>query len=658
MCGIVGIISASPLNALNHAQLQRMNGALIHRGPDGSGLYQGPHVGLAMRRLSIIDLSHGWQPLYNEDKSLALIANGEIYNFVELRTELQQRGHSFRTGSDCEVILHLYEEYGEDCVHRLRGMFAFALWDERRKELFLARDRMGEKPLYLYEKDGLLYFASELKALLRSGVINFELDPSAIYQYFHYQYVPEPLTPIRGVRKLAAAHRLTLSIRPWSLKEQAYWRMEDAPALEGNPADVIRAELERVSKLIVRSDVPVGVALSGGLDSGVMAALAAKAYPGQLTAFTVGYEGRPRYDERREARAMADHLSIPLQEVEIRTADMVQAFPDLVFQADDPIADIASYGYYAVMKAARERGVPVMLMGQGGDELFWGYPWVTQALHQSIRKAGWQDNGRPHLMDYINLTLPPMGSRRGLFDWFLSGAGARSSYQQYCRDRRNPSTRIVFNQQSPLFRSISDSVPVMLTEKFSDSIYESELWKSFTFPHPWPRLDVLFTKLICETYLIENGMAQGDRLSMASSVEVRLPFIDYRFVETVIGLRKACPDHTLPQKAWLKSAVKDLMPDWIMKRPKRGFQPPSSQWIQGVRARYGRALDDGLLVQSGILKPDIARSMSHGSPRGGPMAMLAYSALTLEYWCAAHIGHMPEPEAACSTRHSESVQPC
>src|SRR5215510_5823377 len=250
MCGIAGVISATPLSPLHHEQLLRMNGALIHRGPDGSGLYQGAHVGLAMRRLSIIDLSNGWQPLHNEDKSLALIANGEIYNFVELRAELQRRGHSFRTGSDCEVILHLYEEHGEDCVHDLRGMFAFALWDERRGDLFLARDRMGEKPLYLYEKDGLLYFASELKALLRTGVIDFQLDPSAVYQYFHYQYVPEPLTPIKGVRKLAAAHLLVVDIASWSIEEKCYWRMDEAPPLEGDPVRLIREQLETVSEIV------------------------------------------------------------------------------------------------------------------------------------------------------------------------------------------------------------------------------------------------------------------------------------------------------------------------------------------------------------------------------------------------------------------------
>jgi asparagine synthase (glutamine-hydrolysing) len=374
MCGIAGVIGAEPLNATHQERALRMSDRLIHRGPDGAGIFLRPHAILAMRRLSIIDLSTGWQPLYNEDKSLALIANGEIYNFVELRRRLQSDGHRFMSGSDAEVILHLYEEYGENCVHHLRGMFAFALWDESRQCLFLARDRMGEKPLYLYEKNGLLYFASELKALLGTGAVEFCLNPSAIYQYFHFQYVPEPMTPIKGIRKLAAATRMTIRPRPWSVTESVYWRMEDAQPLDSEPVSTIRAELERVSELIVRSDVPVGVALSGGLDSGATAALAARAYPGRLTAFTVGYEGRPRYDERRKAKAIADHLSIPLHEVEITTADMVSAFPSLVFRADDPIADIAGYGYDAVMQIARKHNIPVMLGGQGGDELFWGYP--------------------------------------------------------------------------------------------------------------------------------------------------------------------------------------------------------------------------------------------------------------------------------------------
>jgi asparagine synthase (glutamine-hydrolysing) len=644
VCGIAGIISAQPLSIDQHEQVVRMNEALVHRGPDGTGTYFGSHATLAMRRLSIIDLTGGWQPLYNEDKSLALIANGEIYNFIELRARLESRGHRFRSNSDVEVVVHLYEEYGERCVEHLRGMFAFALWDERRKCLFLARDRMGEKPLYLYEQDQVLYFASELKALLRTGVIDFQLDPSAVYQYFHFQYVPEPMTLIKGIRKLPAGTTLTISPHPWSLTGSMYWQMEDAPQLNVEPVSAIRAELERVSELIVRSDVPVGVALSGGLDSGALAALAARAYPGRLTAFTVGYEGRPRYDERLEAKAMADYLEIPLHEVEIKTEDMVAAFPSLVFRTDDPIADIASYGYDAVMNAARAHDVPVMLAGQGGDELFWGYPWMTEALSQTIRKARWQSEGRPELTQYIGLKLPSTKSRWDLVDWCWSGAGLRSSYRQFLRDRQNPKDRIVFFEHSPWFRVVRDAIPSILTDRFRNSIYEMELWKPFAFPHPWPSPDILFTRLICDTYLLGNGIAQGDRLSMASSVELRLPLVDYRLVETVIGLRKAHPDHALPPKAWFKQAVKDLVPDWLLHRPKRGFQPPGREWMQGVKARYGHTLEDGLLVQHSILRPEVARAMLTQSP-GDPLALLTFTALVLEYWCAAHLGQLTESES-------------
>ncbi|MBU6482454.1 MAG: asparagine synthase (glutamine-hydrolyzing), partial [Nitrospirae bacterium] len=354
MCGIAGIISKEPLQREHADQVARMSKAMLHRGPDGAGEFSSRHVALAHRRLSIIDLSHGQQPLYNEDSSLVLIANGEIYNFIELRSQLQERGHCFKTGSDCEVILHLYEEQGGDCVQQLRGMFAFALWDTQRQRLLLARDRMGEKPLYLCEQGGRLHFASELKALLRTGIIPFQLDPHAIDCYFHYQYVPEPMTPIKGVRKLPPATVMTIGINPWHVEERCYWHMEDAPPLEGDPAKLIRAELETISELIIRSDVPVGIALSGGLDSSAIAALAAKKYPGSMHAFSVGYSGRPFYDERAAAKALADHLSMPFHEIEISTGDMVDGFSELIGWRDDPIADISGYRYYAVMRAARE----------------------------------------------------------------------------------------------------------------------------------------------------------------------------------------------------------------------------------------------------------------------------------------------------------------
>ncbi|MGD0806890.1 MAG: asparagine synthase (glutamine-hydrolyzing), partial [Anaerolineales bacterium] len=275
MCGITGWISREGLSELEREKVTRMNSLLQHRGPDGAGEFQHHNLAMAMRRLSIIDLQGGGQPLYNEDRTLALILNGEIYNFIELRGQLQARGHVFRTRCDAEMVLHLYEEYGDDCVHSLRGMFAFALWDGKRRRLLLARDRMGEKPLYLWEGKDRLIFASELKALLQSGAVPFELDPTGVSLFFNYQYVPEPATPIRGVRKLPPGHLLTIDLEPWQITERRYWNMEDAPPLKGSPAELLRAELETVSELVIRSDVPVGIALSGGLDSGSIAVLAA-----------------------------------------------------------------------------------------------------------------------------------------------------------------------------------------------------------------------------------------------------------------------------------------------------------------------------------------------------------------------------------------------
>src|SRR5437868_670866 len=252
MCGIAGIITQAPITPADIACVRTANSRLIHRGPDGAGEFQDGHVMLAMRRLSIIDLEGGWQPLYNEDRTLALVANGEIYNFVELRERLETLGHRFNTNSDCETILHLYEEHGLEFVQHLRGMFAFALWDAKRRRLVLARDRMGEKPLYLYQANGRLFFASEIKALLAAGLVPFQLDPTAVNLYFHYQYVPEPMTPVKGVRKLDAACLLTVDVEPWKVEQHRYWRMEEAPPLEGDPAKLIREQLETVSEIVIR----------------------------------------------------------------------------------------------------------------------------------------------------------------------------------------------------------------------------------------------------------------------------------------------------------------------------------------------------------------------------------------------------------------------
>ncbi len=624
MCGICGLVSRSP--TVEVEAVARAQQALQHRGPDGAGRYQAPHVALAMRRLSIIDLAGGWQPLYNEDRSLALVANGEIYNFVELRRHLESRGHRFRTGSDCETIVHLYEEHGPDCVHHLRGMFAFALWDNPRQRLLLARDRMGEKPLYLFQRPGSVLFASELKALLRSGQVPFALDPAAVDLYFHYHYVPEPATPLQGVRKLPPAHLLTIDIDPWRVEESCYWRMEDAPPLAGDPAELIRAELERVSELVIRSDVPVGVALSGGLDSSAIAILAARSYPGTMHAFSIGYEGRPPNDERAEALALAEHLHMPFHEVELSGSEMAASFPQVIYWQDDPIADIAGYGYYMVMKLARQHNVPVMLQGQGGDELFWGYPWLRRSIEENTRKSqGW-----PGLPAYLQvekpLTLRPGHLRR----WLANGLGLKPGWEHFQRHRAAPADRLIFYDLSPNFQLARRRLGRLYTPAFIERLNgASGPYHLFTIPPPRPSLAVLITRLICQTYLLENGIAQGDRLSMASGIELRLPLVDYRLVETVIGLRKHRPDHELPPKAWFKAAIEDILPRWVRSRPKRGFTPPTHRWLQALGQAQGAALADGYLVEQGVLRP--ARAAALGASLAAADS-LAFGWLVLELW--------------------------
>jgi asparagine synthase (glutamine-hydrolysing) len=643
MCGIAGILSREPLRPSQLDQLALMSQAMTHRGPDGVGDFRAPHVALTMRRLSIIDVSTGWQPLYDEDESIALIANGEIYNYVELRKQLGDRGHTFKTNGDCEVIVHLYQEHGARCVDHLRGMFAFALWDKRKQTLLLGRDRMGEKPLYLYERDGMLVFGSELKTLLGAGIVPFRLDPRAIDRYFHYQYVPDPETPIQGVRKLGAGHILTAAPNPWTVEETCYWRMEDAPPLEGDPAELIRAELETVSGLVIRSDVPVGIALSGGLDSSAIAVLAARKSPGTIHAFSAGYPGRPHSDERADARALADHLRMPFHEVEISASEMVRSFPGIVGWQDDPIADISGFAYWAISRTAHEHGVPVLLQGQGGDELFWGYPWVTDAVRQSARKSLLDTPSAPGFGDYLELSWPKMWPRRAPIDWLTSLAGLRSSLAHYRRDRISPRERLVFYDLTRQFQTGARAARKIYGPRMRESSGKTTPFDMFTIPLPWPPLDTTMTRLICQSYLLENGIAQGDRLSMASSVELRLPLVDYRLVETVIGLRKTRSDVGLRPKAWFKEAISDVVPDWVRTRPKRGFQPPVRAWHRALFAKHGHLLRDGALVQEGIIQPEAAQRLAEGAFPITETTPLSFTALVLEIWCRQSRSQVPVP---------------
>lgn len=612
MCGIAGLVSHAPISFEQRAQVKQMNSALAHRGPNGAGEFQDSHIALAMRRLSIIDVAGGQQPLYNESGSLAVVCNGEIYNYIELREGLRERGHRLATYSDVETIVHLYEDHGLDFVHHLRGMFAIAMWDKDRQRLILARDRMGEKPLYLWQRDDLLAFASEIKSLAQILPKDLELDISALDQYLHLQYVPEPHTLLRDVRKLPSAHLCVIDVASWQIRFQRYWDVADVPVIQAEPIQRIRDELDTVTTLTLRSDVPVGVALSGGLDSGGIAALAAPRYRGTLHAFSVGYSDRPKYDEREQAHDLAERLGLPFHEIELSTEQMIDLFPNLVTHADDPIADIAAYGYYAVTQLAREHNVPVMLSGIGGDELFWGYAGVNAMVRENEIKS------RLRFMSSLLSRLPWGKTRR------------------FARVRRlcaSPPNRLLLWETNPDLAHAQQWLPTLYPRTFFEQLAPDNCLAPQVIEMAWDDVPMAVSKVVFDTWLASNCIALGDRLSMVWSVELRLPLVDYRLVEVVMGLRKAHPDHHLPPKTWLKQVLRGSIPDEVLDRPKRGFNPPVDEWTLGVIQRYGDKVQDGFLIAKGVIRADEWVILKDQTLARQCRRHLAFKIILLELWC-------------------------
>jgi asparagine synthase (glutamine-hydrolysing) len=324
---------------------------------------------------------------------------------------------------------------------------------------------------------------------------------------------------------------------------------------------------------------------------------------------------------------------MPFHDVELTTAEMIEFFPELNYWRDEPIADISGYGYYAVMKLASEHKVKVMLQGQGGDELFWGYPWVRQAVMQSLRKGSLRTNGSPTLMDYMDLSMPATWAPQTIRHFVRSFPRSLGrSCKHYWRDKLSPPDRLVFYDLSPDFEVACKDARTIYAPAFIECLGNGSPSDLFTHRQPWPQLDILITRLICQSYLLGNGISQGERLGMASSVEQRLPLIDYKLVETVIGLRKCVPDFQLAPKLWLKKAVEGLLPAWIMERPKRGFEPPYA-WYEALFSAYGLQLVDGYLVQSGILRFDAAGQMAFWPYSRRKLLSLSFKALVLEMWC-------------------------
>ncbi len=636
MCGIAGAFHPDSLSDAACDAVRRMQRALAHRGPDGDGWFQGRRIALAHRRLSIIDLSGGAQPLAGEREGTLAIVNGEIYNYVELRDELIAAGAQLRTHSDSEVLPFLYDRHGEAFVHRLRGAFAAAIWDESRQQLTLLRDRLGEKPLlYATGDDGTVYFASEIAALAASGAIPVEPDFDAINHYFHFRFVPEPATPLKRVRKLRAGHLLTLSPGEPVPEPRRYWDVSAIPALSGNPVEILRADLDEVGRIIVRADVPIGVALSGGLDSSVVANLAVRHCQRKVTAFSVGYEGRPAYDERNDALAFARHLGIDLVEVELSAATVVSGFESLVGDMAEPIADVAGSSYRALMQAANRAGIKVMFQGQGADELFWSYGWMREALAENLLR----DSGAGSLALFSDslrekLRAPPVGSPRAFAQWCVQAGGLVDAMSRFQRLRQDdPEQALFWDVARPMDR-IAHAVSALAGESLRphSSLRQARgVFHGRGHGESWRRALV---RHILATYLLENGISQADRYSMAAGVEARLPFVDYKLVEHAVGLNETQPDAVSPGKRWLRAAVDGDIPDWVLKRPKRGFSPPTREWVAALVRTRGESLAAGVLVSSGVLSMQGAKALARPSGRfdRGLRDQLAYQSLVLDQW--------------------------
>ncbi|MEW6324888.1 MAG: asparagine synthase (glutamine-hydrolyzing) [Nitrospirota bacterium] len=624
MCGICGFAGFR-----DDALLARMNGRLVHRGPDDEGVYLSETVSLAMRRLSIIDLAGGRQPMHNEDKTVWVVFNGEIYNFQELRDALIAKGHAFATRSDTEVIVHLYEEHGEDFVRHLRGMFAIALADTAREKVILARDRLGIKPLYYLAREGRLLFASELKALLEWPGASRTLDPQALLAYLTFLYVPSPMAIFAGIKKLPPGHLLIHRRGDSSVRR--YWdvTVPDAGERGRRPEEYveeIRARLTETVKRHLISDVPLGLFLSGGLDSGALAAVMARLSAGPVKSFSIGY-GREAasFDELDAARLIARHVGSDHREFRLKP-DIMELLPELVYHLDEPFADSSMIPTYLISKAARSE-VTVALTGIGGDELFAGYP-----RYLGVRlAAGYERLPEPARRAAVHLAAWLPESRRsrnlaGRIKRFLA-AGLLPPRERYL-------SWISFFHSSDVER--------FLTKDFMAQVDPGRLWASHRQFYDAPSAAVPLDRALyldVNTYLADDLLMLGDKMSMAASLELRVPYCDHTLVEFAATIPGSVKMRHFRLKALFRDAIRGWLPGAILARKKQGFMVPMGQWLRRELKPLARELlSEAAIRKRGYFNPAAVAELAarHESGRQNLSDQL-FALMTLELWHRVYI---------------------
>jgi asparagine synthase (glutamine-hydrolysing) len=591
MCGICGVVASEREGAPDLEAVERMSRRLVHRGPDDDGLFHSGPVALAARRLSIIDLDHGHQPIANEDGSVVVVQNGEIYNYRELMRELSGRGHEFRTDCDTEVLVHLYEEHGDAFLERLRGMFAIALWDDRRRRLLLARDRFGIKPLYYSAEEGGLSFASELKAMLEQPGLSREIDPRAVAAYLAFNSIPAPLTIFAAARKLPPGHLLAWEGGEISISRFARPTPVPAAEVRREPAADLAAELREVLEDSVRAhlvaDVPVGVLLSGGVDSGGLAALAATHSADPVRTFSIGFE-ESGFDELERARLVAERYGTDHHELILRP-DAIDLLPKLVEAFDEPFGDSSALPTYLVSELAAGE-VKVALSGEGGDELFGGYyTYVADLLAPRVGRLA-------ALAGPLAEALPSSDARVG-FDY---------KAKRFARAAANPDPLSRHHGWKEIFSPAQRVALLGRSDGWDPVDLYRDRYAETAGAEPLARLQDVDLGI----YLVDDLLVKTDRLSMAHSLELRVPFLDERVAGFAMALPTRHKVRGFAKKRLLRRALAPLLPKEILRGRKQGFSIPLAAWLRGPLEPFAReTLAAPALERQGLLDPGAVASI-------------------------------------------------
>ena len=622
MCGIAGIFNYRDSIPVDHFQLKRMADSMIHRGPDDEGFFIGGPIGLAHRRLSIIDLAGGHQPMSNEDDSIWVVFNGEIYNYLALREFLVSKGHVFKTRSDTEVIVHAYEEFGVEFVEKLRGMFAFALWDAPRKRLILVRDRLGIKPVYYLANSEQIAFASEIKGILQLQGEKSDVELSSLGAYFNIRYVPGPRTMFQHIMKLPPGHMMIVENGVVTIRK--YWEV----VFEGDDyrsEKELKGELEdlwgNVVSCHLMSEVPYGVFLSGGIDSSLLVAMMSKVVRTPLSTFSIGYESGDKEHELEFARSVANHWQSDHHELVVTAEEFCNLIPQLVWHLEEPLSDATCIPVLLLSRYAKKH-VTVIHSGEGADEIFAGYgryktmQWIDQmreipAWHLFVRilKSAGMRCGASKLVRYLNLSELPLDKRYyGVASVFTNGL-RDGLLRDWLRNDLN-------------------------TERYLDETMAG-YYRAVQSVHPLNRM--LYIDL--KTWLPDNLLLKADKMTMAASIEQRVPYLDHELVEFAATLPPHLKIKSRETKYLLKQIVRPNLPDEILSRPKQGFGVPLNRWFRHELKRFScDTLLDPTNRISRFINLDVAKNILHlHQEKHMDLGEEIWSLVLLEFWLRTYV---------------------